>query len=178
MYVRIISVGSNWWAAHSANRSDPYCFRRSAASFNSAGLRYGRRLRFCWIHPGQVRFNQRSGFHPEFPHRSIGRTFLSNGPRIFGGRTHLLFSHPANHCTPDGYLIAVNETLHGRIDFNLSDWKSAGVQAISISSRGQRYEAVLLMGASDWVESDLGRWMIMEDGRHFALAVSVLEVAS
>jgi len=52
------------------------------------------------------------------------------------------------------------------------------VQAISISSRGQRYEAVLLMGAGDWVESDLGRWMITEDGRHFALAVSVLEVAS
>ena len=178
MYVRIISLGSNWWAAHSANRSDPYCFRRSAAWFNSASLRYGRRLRFCWIHPGQVRFNQRSGFHPEFAHRAIGRTFPSNGPRLFGGRTHLLFSQPANHCTPDGYLIAINETLHGWIDFNLSDWKSAGVQAISISSKGPRYEAVLLMSAGDWVASDVGRWMITEDGRHLALAVSASEVAS
>jgi hypothetical protein len=178
MYVRVISLGSNWWAAHSANRSDPYCFRRNAAWFNSAGLKYGRRLRFCWIHPGQIRFSQRSGFHPEFAGRAVGRTFLSNGPQCFRGRTHLLFSHAAKDCRPDGYLVTVNETLHGRIDFHLSAWKSDGVQPISISSRGQRYEAMLLMDGASWIESDLGRWTISKDGARLESMGSARKVAS
>ena len=172
MYVRVISLGSNWWASHSAKRSDPYCFRRNAAWFNSAGLKSGRRVRFCWIHPGQIRFNQRSGFHPEFPGRAVGRTFLSNGPQTFGGRTHLLFSNPADDRTPDAYVVTVNDTFQGGIDLRLPTWKSDGVRPISISSRGQRYEAILLMGCGSWIESDLGRWGIGEDGRRLVLLAS------
>jgi hypothetical protein len=60
------------------------CFRRRAAWFNSAGLKQGRRLRFCWVFPGQIRFNLTSGFNPEFPLRftAPGRTFCTDG-RIF-----------------------------------------------------------------------------------------------
>ncbi len=47
MLVRIISFGTNWWAAHSSDLNDSMCFRRNAAWFNSAGLKYGRRLRLC-----------------------------------------------------------------------------------------------------------------------------------
>jgi hypothetical protein len=47
---------------------------------------------------------------------------------------------------------------HGAIHFANPGWKSAGVRPISISLRGEKYEAMLLFGTGDWVESDLGRW--------------------
>jgi hypothetical protein len=47
-------------------------------------------------------------------------------------------------------------------EFAKSGWKSAGVRPISISLRGERYEAMLLFGAGDWVESDLGRWQVVQ----------------
>ena len=70
MYVRVVSFGTNWWAMHSRDTSDPFCFRRRAAWFNAAALMSGRRLRHCAIFPGQVRFNSKSGFDPEFPLRA------------------------------------------------------------------------------------------------------------
>jgi hypothetical protein len=79
MRVRVINFGTNWWAACSHDLSDPMCFRRRAAWFNSAGLKQGRRLRFCWVFPGQIRFNRTSGFNPEFPLRSVGKSFIAPG---------------------------------------------------------------------------------------------------
>lgn len=177
MYVRIISLGSNWWAAHSADRNDPFCFRRRAAWFNSACLKSGRRVRFCWIYPGQIRFNQSSRFHPEFPQRVIGKVFWSEGPTVFGGKTHLLFSRPASIQLPDSYVITLSDPLHGQIHFRSSDWKSSGVQPVSISSRGQRYEAVVLLSAGDWIETGIGRWSVAADGDRLELTGSVSEVA-
>jgi hypothetical protein len=56
MRIRVIGFGTNWWSVHSRDLEDSFCFRRRAAWFNSAGLRSGRRLRLCWVYPGQVRF--------------------------------------------------------------------------------------------------------------------------
>jgi hypothetical protein len=170
MRVRIISFGTNWWGVHSHIPDDPYCFRRSAAWFNSAGLRYGRRLRLCWVYPGHIRFNENSGLHPEFPIRSIGKAFLCSGPNQLCGRTHLLFSRLLNECDVDFYLVTVNEARNGLISFHSPRWRSAGVQPISVSRRGVRYEAMLLMGAGDWIETDLGRWALSADNRRLALA--------
>jgi hypothetical protein len=170
MHVRIINFGTNWWAMHSRNLDDPFCFRRSAAWFNSAGLKYGRRLRLCWVYPGQIRFNLNSGFQPEHPLRSMGRTFLCSGPNHLGGRTHLLFVRLSGESAPDRYLVTMNEASNGRLSFTSPAWKSAGVQPISVSLRGLRYEAMLLMGRQDWVETDVGRWSISEDDRRLVLA--------
>jgi len=166
MRVRIISFGTNWWAMHSRDLDDPYCFRRRAAWFNSAGLKCGRRLRLSWVFPGQIRFNRTSGFQSEFPSRSVGRTFLCSGPSLLDGRTHLLFSRLLRDPVPDCYLVTVNERSHGQISFRSPAWMSAGVRPISISLRGQRYEAMLLMGPEDWIETELGRWLVWrETGR-------------
>jgi hypothetical protein len=35
-----------------------------------------------------------------------------------------------------------------------------GVLPISISLRAPRYEAMLLIGEKDWIETDLGRWQV------------------
>jgi hypothetical protein len=170
MRVRVVSFGTNWWAVHSRNLDDPYCFRRRVAWFNSAGLKSGRRLRLCWVYPGHIRFNQNSGFQAEYPLRSIGKTFLCAGPNRLRGRTHLLFVRLLGESPSDCYLVTLNEVSNGRISFDSSAWRSAGVQPISVSLRGFRYEAMLLMGTSDWIETDLGRWSVCADSQRLVLA--------
>ena len=160
MYIRIISFGTNWWAMRSRDTSDPFCFRRRAAYFNAAALMSGRRLHHSAIFPGQVRFNAKSGFDPEFPLRAVGKTFLCSEPRQFAGKIHLLFERRATAKTPDAHLVTLRSAEHGSIQFAKPGWKSAGVRPISISLRGQNYEAMLLLGCGDWVESDIGRWQI------------------
>jgi len=175
MRVCIVSLGTNWWAMHSRDLDDPYCFRRRAAWFNSAGLRYGSRLRLCWAYPGHIRFNQKSGFQPEYPQRSIGKTFLCSGPNCVGGRTHLLFARLLDGTEPDLYLVTVTDASNGRISFSSPAWRSAGVRPISISLRGRRYEAMLLMGAQDWVRTDLGMWGVHSESHRLVLAMEVLK---
>jgi hypothetical protein len=170
MRVRIISFGTNWWAMHGRDLDDPYCFHRDAAWFNSAALMCGHRIRLCWAHPGHIRFNQNSGFQPEFPLRSIGKTFLCAGPNRLDGRTHLLLSRMAGDSGCDLYLVTVSDSSHGRIRFAIPHWRSRGVQPISISLRGSRYEAMLLMGQSDWLETDLGRWSISPQSLRLVLS--------
>ena len=160
MYVRVISFGTNWWAMCSRDTSDPYCFRRRAAWFNAAALMSGRRLHHSAIFPGQVRFNSKSGFDPEFPSRAIGRIFQCSPPRQFAGKMHLLIERRASETMPDAYLVTLRSSEHGAIQFGKPGWKSAGVSPISISLRGPRYEAMLLFGDQDWVASDLGRWQV------------------
>jgi hypothetical protein len=160
MYVRVISFGTNWWAMNSHDMSDPYCFRRRAAWFNASALMAGKRLHHSAIFPGQVRFNSRSGFDPEFPLRAVGKTFLCSEPRQFAGKTHLLFERHTSDAMPDAYLVTLRSSEHGAVQFDKPGWKSAGVSPISISLRGEKYEAMLLFGSGDWVESDLGRWLV------------------
>ena len=164
MYVRVVSLGTNWWAMHSRDTNDPLCFRRKAAWFNAAGLMSGRRLRHCAIFPGQVRFNSNSCFDPEFPLRAVGKTFLCSEPRQFAGKTHLLFERRSTETVPDAYLVTLKSPEHGAIEFSKPGWKSAGVRPISISLRGKKYEAMLLFGNGDWVESGLGRWLVDQSG--------------
>ena len=172
MYVRVISFGTNWWMMHPSDTGDPYCFRRRAAYFNAAALKSGRRLHHSAIYPGQIRFNTQSGFDPEFPSRAIGKTFLCSGPNEFAGKVHLLFKQLVKDVHPDGYLVALNSMEHGLIRFRKPGWMSVGVQPISISMRGLRFEAMLLIRAGDWIESDLGRWRVNANGTGLSLSSS------
>jgi hypothetical protein len=131
----------------------------------------GRRLHHSAIFPGQVRFNSKSGFDPEFPLRAVGETFLCSGPRQFAGKVHLLFERRSTEMAPDAYLVTLNSAEHGAIQFAKPGWKSAGVRPISISLRGEKYEAMLLFGSGDWVESDLGRWLVDQSGCRIRLNV-------
>ena len=169
MRVRVISFGTNWWAMHSSDESDPYRFRRNAAYFNATALKSGRRLRHSAVYPGQIRFNANSGFDPEFPSRTIGGTFLCSGPQQMAGRVHLLFVRLLMETAPDAYLVTLNSLEHGSICFDKPGWRSSGVQPISISLRGPRFEAMLLMGANEWVSSDCGSWVIDAKGNRLVL---------
>jgi len=134
----------------------------------------GRRLHHSAIFPGQIRFNSKSGFNPEFPLHAIGKTFLCSAPRQLAGKMHLLFERRAAETTPDAYLVTLNSTEHGAIQFAKPGWKSAGVRPISISLHSERYEAMLLFGPGDWVESDLGRWQVDQAKCRIRLGEGVL----
>lgn len=170
MRVRVISFGTNWWTMHSSEESDPFRFRRGAAYFNAAALMCGMRLRHSVVYSGQIRFNAKSGFDPEFPKRAIGRTFVCSGPNLVAGKLHLLFARPAVKALPDAYLVTLNSIEHGGISFDRPGWRSPGVQLISSSLRSQRYEAMLLMGVADWIASDLGRWKVDAASNRLSLA--------
>jgi len=170
MWIRLISFGANWWSTHSQDLADPFCFRRKAAWFNSAGLMYGRRLRLCWVFPGQIRFNSNSGFDPEYPSRALRRTFESAGATRMNGRTHLLLARAAEHSQPaDRFLVTVKPESHGQINFTSRNWKSTNAEPVSVSLRGSRYEAMLLLGHGDWIRTDLGFWSISSNEDRLAL---------
>ena len=103
--------------------------------------------------------------------RAVGNTFLCSEPRQFRGTTHLLFERRSTEMAPDAYLITLRSAEHGAIQFSKPGWKSAGVRPISISLRGEKYEAMLLFGSRDWVESDLGRWLVDPSGCRIRLNV-------
>ena len=124
MYIRVVSFGTNWWAMNSHDTSDPYCFRRRTAWFNAAALMSGRRLHHSAIFPGQIRFNSKSGFDPEFPLRAIGKIFQCSPPRQFAGKMHLLFERRTSETMPDACLVTLRSWEHGAIQFAKPGWKS------------------------------------------------------
>ncbi len=173
MRIRIVSLGSNWWSARPSDVTGPFCFRRNIAWFNSAGLKYGNRLRLCWVYPGQVRFNQSSGFNPAFPNRILGRCFECGNPSRMYGRVHLLVTRSlTEEDTPDRYLVTFTERTCGPIGFHKPHWKSDGVQLISVSVRRDRYEVIALLNAADWIESSIGPWTLSQDCSRLVLADS------
>lgn len=170
MRVRIIGLGTNWWSAHPVDVTDPFCFRRNAAWFNSSGLKCGNRLRLCWVFPGQVRFNSSSGFNPEFPHRALGRTVECNDPTRMNGRMHLLVSRLLDPSAPaEASLVAFTDRMCGQIPFNRPHWKSNDVRLISVSLRRDRYEVMALISNDGWIESALGIWAVSEDHQRLEL---------
>jgi hypothetical protein len=173
MYVRLISFGTNWWAARDIARSG--C---QPAWFNSTGFRCGRRLHVCAFFHGQVRFNLHSGFHPAFPARVEGRTFCCDGPHLYNGRTHLLVKSPAPKSEPDACLVTVTDCPFGQIFFEDPCWRSATVQLISISRRNGCYEAMFLMGPNDWLRTSLGVWRLSPDKRRLVLGDPVSGAAT
>ena len=160
MIVRVLSCGVHWWGMHSSHVDDPFCFRRKSAYFNTTGLMYGRRRRECHIYPGLLRFNRTSGFDPEFVDRIPGRTFRTSGPRLHGGKIHLLFDFPAAGESPDAYLATLRPESHGGIEFRDKHWRSPGVQPIAVSKQRDRYEAMVLIQPGHWIETLRGRWKI------------------
>jgi len=161
MLVTILGFGSNWWGRFGHDPDDRYRYTRHAAYFNSAGVRCGRRIRRHWIIPGLVRFNGVGDFNPQFPRRSIGRTFECTDPTFACGGNRLVFLRRARaSAVPDYYLTAISSSKLGLIDFESTAWKSADVLPIAVSQFREKQESVLLMKAGDFVRTDLGIWSV------------------
>jgi hypothetical protein len=176
MRVTVISFGSSWWARFGRDPQDRYRFTRSAAYFNSTGVRSGSKVRRYWIAPGLLRFNGVGDFNPQFPNRCIGATFeCADVTFAFGGNRLLFGRKVAGSPTPDYYLLAMSCDRCGPFDCRSPGWKSEAVFPIAVSQLRDKGEALLLMRPGDWVRTTLGVWQLrMAAGRHDA-ALSLLE---
>jgi hypothetical protein len=163
MLIQVRGFGSSWWARFGPDPDDRYRFTRHAAYFNSTGLRCGSKLRRFWAVPGLLRFNSNGSFNPDYPDRSIGRTFECNGSTtsFVRNRNRLLFIRRVlDSQQPDYYLVLVSSEHHGRIHFAEPAWKSDTVVVFSVSHFRERSEAMLLMKLDGCVRSSLGTWRL------------------
>src|SRR5260370_42345071 len=126
MIVRVLSCGVNWWGMHSKDLSDPFCFRRKAAYYNSTGLLFGQRRRDLFLYRGHIRFNRTSGFDPEYVERISGKTFHTPGPAVYNGIRNLLFDLPANDHQPDDNTETHNHPYHDAIELGNKSWNPKG----------------------------------------------------
>src|SRR5215471_939032 len=161
MLVKVLNFGTNWWARFGRNAEDSYRFSRRAAYYNSTGVRCGSKIRRHWITSGLLRFNGVGDFNPNLPDRSIGRTFVcSDLTRAFGGNRLLFQSKAPRSAVPEWYLVVISSELHGQIDFTSGAWKSVFSQVIAASQLREKQEVMLLMKASDWVQTSAGFWQL------------------
>jgi hypothetical protein len=161
MLITVLEFGSNWWARFGRDPQDRYRYTRHAAYFNSAGVQCGSKIRRHWVVPGLIRFNGVGDFNPQFPSRSVGRTFECTDLTFALGGNRILFRKKvAQSGLPDFFLLAVSSDTHGGFDFEDSDWKARSVTPIAISHLREKQEALVLMRAGDWVRSALGVWQL------------------
>ena len=119
--------------------------------------------------PGPLQFEKR--IRSGVPIARRRQDFLVLGAPPIRRKDAPVIRAPRTEMAPDAYLVTLKSAEHGAIQFAKPGWKSAGVRPISISLRGERYEAMLLFGSGDWVESDLGRWLVDQSGCRIRLNV-------
>lgn len=98
---------------------------------------------------------------PSRPNRAIGRTFVCSDLTQACGGNRLLFKSKTHRATvPDCYLVVVSAAVYGRIDFSSPVWKSLLSPVIAASCLREQQEAMLLMKAGDWVQTEHGFWQL------------------
>jgi hypothetical protein len=171
MLVNVLSFGINWWTRCVRDSGDPA--PRKNAYYNSTGVRCGGKIRRHWITPGLIRLNGVLGFDPSQAHRAVGQTFVCSDLKYaLGGNRLLLKSKSAKSAIPDHYLVTVSSEEHGAINFASSVWKSIFSLVIAASQLREAQEAMLLMNAGDWLQTDRGFWQLrvaLGTGEHAAL---------
>src|SRR2546430_1846399 len=114
MLVKILGLGTNWWARFGCDRNDPWRFTRHAAYYNSAGVRCGQNIKRHWVVPGLIRFNGVGDFDPHFPGRAVGQTFGCSGLASACGGNRILFVRRIPKLSiPDWYLVVVSSERFG-----------------------------------------------------------------
>ena len=124
---------------------------------------------------GYARFNGRGGFNPNRPSQMIGRVFECAEPCVWQGQNKLLFKRLLNAPEkPDSFLVVVRAQLVGKLTIGRTDWRSAGTWLISFSECDKQQEAMLLMSAHSWIQTDLGRFVLQPEARRPWVARLVL----
>ena len=61
---------------------------------------------------------------------------------------------------PDGFLVVTRSQLVGKLTVGRTDWRSARTWLISFSECGDQQEAMLLMREHNWMQTELGRFVL------------------
>ena len=160
MLVAVTGFGSVWRWRVSKNQDDPYRFR-CVAYFNTTGVQVGNEVRQRPKITGYARFNGRGGFDPNRLFRMIDRVFECAEPCVWQGANKLLFMRTLSAPSkPDRFLVVVRNAMHGTLKVGSQNWRSADTWLISFSECRDKQEAMLLMPAHGWIETELGRFVL------------------
>ena len=159
MLVAVTSFGSVWRWRFGKNQDDPRFGR--VAYFNTTGVQVGNEIRQRPKITGYARFNGRGGFDPNRLSRMIDRVFECAEPCVWQGANKLLFMRTlsAPH-KPDRFLVVLRKATHGTLKVGSQNWRSADTWLISFSECRDQQEAMLLMPAHNWIETELGRFVL------------------
>ena len=105
----------------------------------------------------------------------IGRVFECAEPCVWQEQNKLLFKRLLNTAEkPDGFLVIVRSQLVGKLTIGGTDWRSPGTWLISFSESHDQQEAMLLMPAQAWMQTELGRFVLEPEARRPWVARLVL----
>jgi hypothetical protein len=109
----------------------------------------------------------------------IGRVFECAEPCVWLGQNKLLFKRLLNAAAkPDGFLVVARSQLVGKLTIGRTDWRSDSTWLISFSECGDQQEAMLLMRAHSWLQTELGRFVLEPEARRPWAARLVLAPSS
>ena len=127
---------------------------------------------------GHVRFNGVGGFDANDPARMIGRVFDCEEPCVWRGQNKILFKTLLpSRAEPDRYMVVTRAAEVGRIRVGEPGWCSDDVWVISLSESRDNQEAMLLMPAHSWMQTELGRFVLETEARRPWVARLVLASA-
>ena len=174
MLVAVTDFGSVWRRRFGKNPDDARRFARGVY-YNTTGIDIGGTIRQRPQIVGYARFNGCGGFNPNRPLKMIDRVFECAEPCVWRGLNKLLFKRLLNAPEkPDSFLVVVRGQLVGKLTIGRTDWRSAGTWLISFSECGNQQEAMLLMAAHSWMQTELGRFVLEPEARRPWVARLVL----
>ena len=172
--VAVTDFGSVWRQRFGKNPDDPRRFARGVY-YNTTGIDIAGTIRQRPQIVGYARFNGCGGFNPNRLSRMIGRVFACAEPSVWQGQNKLLFKRLLNPPEkPDGFLVVVRSPLVGKLTIGGTNWRSAEPWLISFSECGEQQEAMLLMPAYSWLQTEMGRFVLEPEKRRPWLARPVL----
>lgn len=174
MLVAVTDFGSLWRRRFGKNPDDQRRFARGVY-YNTTGIDIAGTIRQRPQIIGYARFNGCGGFNPNRPSKMIGRVFECAEPCLWQGHNKLLFDRLLNApVKPDKFLVVVRAKLVGRLAIGRTGWRSADTWLISFSESHDQQEAMLLMAARSWVQTELGRFELEPEVRRPWVARLVL----
>jgi hypothetical protein len=160
MLVTVTGFGSVWRRRFGKNPDDAQRFARGVY-YNTTGIAIAGTLRQRPRITGYARFHACGGFDPHHFSRSIGRVFECADPCVWQGDNKLLFQRalPTPE-KPDAFLVVARPERTGRLMIGSAGWRSSETWLLAFSECSDQQEAMLLMPAHSWIQSELGRFVL------------------
>ena len=163
MLVAITDFGSVWRHRFGKDASDPLRFARGVY-YNTAGVEIAGVIRQRPRIEGYARFHNCGGFDAHRPQHMINRVFECADPCVWNGDNKLLFKRILPRPErPEMFLVVLRPVLTGKLNIGNSGWRCQESWLLSFSECGEQQEAMLLLPASGWIESELGRFVLDAD---------------
>ena len=160
MLVTVTGFGSVWrWRLQKAPNHEQRL--SEMAYYNTTGVEVSGRTKQRPQVLGYARFNARGGFDPNHPFRMINRVFECSDPCVWLGQNKLLFKRMLSAPEkPDRFLVVVRPERTGILKVGSANWRSPDSWLIAFSECRDQQEAMLLMAAHGWIQTQLGRFVL------------------